>query len=84
MRAVLCKTFGPPESLVIEEVPSPELGAGQVRVKLVPSITVAKKGKTPTEVICELDAKAAREWLLADWSKYQERPSWFRRDCLAK
>ena len=59
-------------------------GAGQVRVKLVPSITVAKKGKTPTEVICELDAKAAREWLLADWSKYQERPSWFRRDCLAK
>ena len=32
MKAVLCKRFGPPESLVIEEVPSVALGAGQVRV----------------------------------------------------
>jgi NADPH2:quinone reductase len=34
MRAVLCKQFGPPESLVIEDVPSPALGAGQVRIRV--------------------------------------------------
>lgn len=35
MRAVLCRAFGPPSSLVLEDVPSPEPGAGQavVRVK---------------------------------------------------
>ncbi|MFT4569211.1 MAG: NADPH2:quinone reductase [Hyphomicrobiaceae bacterium] len=32
MRAVVCKEFGPPESLVVEEIESPELGAGQVRI----------------------------------------------------
>jgi NADPH2:quinone reductase len=32
MRAVLCKEWGPPESLVIEDVPAPEPGEGQVRV----------------------------------------------------
>jgi NADPH:quinone reductase len=30
MRAVLCKAFGPPESLVLEEVPDPTPGPGQV------------------------------------------------------
>lgn len=30
MRAILCKSFGPPESLVIEEVPPLEPGPGQV------------------------------------------------------
>ncbi|HEX5611330.1 MAG TPA: NADPH:quinone oxidoreductase family protein [Burkholderiales bacterium] len=30
MRAVLCKQFGPPESLVLEEVPSPKPGPGEV------------------------------------------------------
>jgi NADPH2:quinone reductase len=30
MRAVVCKAFGPPESLVIEDVPEPEAGRGQV------------------------------------------------------
>ena len=30
MRAVLCKEFGPPESLVVEDVPSPVPGAGEV------------------------------------------------------
>ena len=30
MKAVLCKQFGPPESLVIEELPSPKAGAGEV------------------------------------------------------
>lgn len=30
MKAVLCKAFGPPESLVIEEVESPKPGKGQV------------------------------------------------------
>jgi NADPH:quinone reductase len=29
MRAVLCKAYGPPESLVVEEVPSPEPGPGE-------------------------------------------------------
>ncbi len=32
MKALLCKKYGPPESLVIEEVPAPILGAGEVRI----------------------------------------------------
>src|SRR5712691_6887457 len=32
MKAVLCKQFGPPESLVLEELPSPKPGAGEVVV----------------------------------------------------
>ncbi len=32
MRAVLCKEFGPPERLVVEDVPSPVAGRGQVVV----------------------------------------------------
>ena len=34
MKAVLCKQFGPPESLVIEELPSPVAGAGEVVVSV--------------------------------------------------
>ena len=34
MKAVLCKQYGPPESLVIENVPSKPLGKGEVRVAL--------------------------------------------------
>ncbi len=34
MRAVLCKEFGPPESLVMEDVAVPELGRGQVRIAI--------------------------------------------------
>jgi NADPH2:quinone reductase len=34
MKAVLCKAFGPPESLVIEEVESPVPGPGQVVVSV--------------------------------------------------
>lgn len=34
MRAVLCKQFGPPESLVLEEVASPVMEDGQVRVRV--------------------------------------------------
>jgi NADPH2:quinone reductase len=30
MRALLCRQFGPPESLVLEEVPSPQPGPGEV------------------------------------------------------
>ena len=30
MKAVLCKSFGPPESLVVEDVPSPTPGPGEV------------------------------------------------------
>jgi len=32
VRAVLCKDFGPPESLVIEDVAEPRLESGQVRI----------------------------------------------------
>ena len=32
MRALLCKEYGPPESLVVEEVAMPEPGPGQVRI----------------------------------------------------
>jgi NADPH2:quinone reductase len=34
MRAVLCKTFGPPESLVFEDVPSPVAGPGEVVISV--------------------------------------------------
>jgi NADPH:quinone reductase len=32
MKAILCKTFGPPEKLVLEEVPAPRASAGQAVV----------------------------------------------------
>jgi NADPH2:quinone reductase len=32
MKAILCRAFGPPESLVLEEVPSKPLASGQVRI----------------------------------------------------
>ena len=32
MKAVLCKAFGPPSDLVVEELPTPEPGPGQVRI----------------------------------------------------
>jgi NADPH2:quinone reductase len=34
MKAIICRKFGPPESLVLEEVPSPTPGAGQVVVSV--------------------------------------------------
>ena len=34
MKAVLCKEYGPPETLVVEEVESPPLGRGQVRLRV--------------------------------------------------
>src|SRR5919204_1479723 len=34
MKAVLCKQYGPPQSLVIEELPSPRPGAGEVVVSV--------------------------------------------------
>ncbi|MGQ0512003.1 MAG: NADPH:quinone oxidoreductase family protein [Betaproteobacteria bacterium] len=34
MKAVLCKQFGPPETLVYEEMPSPTAGAGEVVVSV--------------------------------------------------
>ena len=30
MKAVLCKAYGPPDSLVVDEVPSPAAGPGEV------------------------------------------------------
>jgi NADPH:quinone reductase len=32
MRALVCRTFGPPEGLLVEDVPEPALGAGQVLI----------------------------------------------------
>jgi NADPH2:quinone reductase len=32
MKAVLCKAFGPPESLVIEDIPAPEPGPGEILI----------------------------------------------------
>lgn len=34
MRAVLCKAYGPPSSLVVEDIPSPELQPGQAIVSV--------------------------------------------------
>ena len=34
MKAVLCKTFGPPESLVVEEIPSPVPGPGEAVISV--------------------------------------------------
>jgi NADPH2:quinone reductase len=34
MKAVLCKEWGPPESLVLEDIPAREPGPGQVRVRV--------------------------------------------------
>src|SRR5258705_9219073 len=34
MKAVLCKQFGPPESLVVEEIPSPKPGTGEVVISV--------------------------------------------------
>ncbi len=34
MKAVLCKEWGPPESLVLEDIPAREPGPGQVRIKV--------------------------------------------------
>ena len=34
MRALVCKEFGGPENLVIEDLPTPEPGAGQVQVEV--------------------------------------------------
>ena len=34
MKAVLCKQYGPPESLVVEELPSPHAGPGEVVISV--------------------------------------------------
>jgi NADPH2:quinone reductase len=34
VRAAVCREHGPPEAVVVEELPAPELGAGQVRVRV--------------------------------------------------
>ena len=34
MRAAVCHTYGEPEVVTVEELPSPPLGAGQVRVRV--------------------------------------------------
>lgn len=34
MRALLCKEYGPPESLVVEDVPAPEPGPGELRIRV--------------------------------------------------
>src|SRR5262245_42496143 len=34
MKALLCRRFGPPETLTVEDVPSPAPKAGEVRVRV--------------------------------------------------
>jgi len=34
MKALRCYTYGPPENLVLEDIPSPEPGKGQVRIRV--------------------------------------------------
>src|SRR5882724_10675420 len=34
VKAVLCKQYGPPETLVVEELPSPRAGAGEVLISV--------------------------------------------------
>lgn len=34
MKAVVCKELGPPEKLVIEDIPEPEMGPGDVRIRV--------------------------------------------------
>ena len=34
MKALLCKQYGPPESLVLEDIPRPEPGEGQVLLRV--------------------------------------------------
>ena len=34
MKAIVCKTFGPPDTLVLEDVPPAKLGKGDVRIKV--------------------------------------------------
>ena len=33
MKAIVCKEFGPPEKLVLEEVPEPTAGEGQIVIE---------------------------------------------------
>ncbi|HWV89719.1 MAG TPA: NADPH:quinone oxidoreductase family protein, partial [Burkholderiales bacterium] len=34
MKAVLCKQFGPPDSLVVEDLPSPRAGPGEAVISV--------------------------------------------------
>jgi len=34
MRAIVCDAWGPPETLTLKELPSPPLGAGEVRIRI--------------------------------------------------
>ena len=34
MKAVMCKQWGPPEQLVVEDVPTREPGPGEVRIRI--------------------------------------------------
>lgn len=35
MKAVICKELGPPEKLVVEDIPEPKMGASDVRIRVV-------------------------------------------------
>ena len=34
MRAAVCRAYGPPDGVVVDEFPAPEIGSGQVRVRV--------------------------------------------------
>jgi NADPH:quinone reductase-like Zn-dependent oxidoreductase len=58
-RAVLLQTFGGPENLVVKDVPAPQAGRGQIRVK------VTAAGLNPMDWIMTSDAETASRFGLA-------------------
>ena len=67
MRAVLCKEYGPPESLVLEEVPALIPGAGQVVIRV-------RAWRLVTEGVDKMAIRLARLFgrhLLAEHGRHQ-------------
>ena len=42
MKAVLCKEFGPPETLIVEDIPSPEPGRGRWFLMYMPLPSISR------------------------------------------
>jgi len=71
MKAIQIKEFGGPEVLKIEEVPTPEPGEGQVRVKIEAiginfSDTAVRKGLRPLSLPLTPGQKPRVWWMRVD------------------